>query len=71
MDRAFGFTDRYSGASVAVEVGGATVSVAVGGWVEVGVSLGTGVSVSVGVSVSRMKGVIFWVAEGPGVKLGV
>jgi hypothetical protein len=62
---------RYPGYSVAVEVGGAAVSVAVGGWVEVGVSLGTGVSVSVGVSVSRMKGVKFCVAVGPGVKLGV
>ncbi len=62
---------RYPDPSVAVEVGGDTVSVVVGNWVEVGVSLGTGVSVSVGVSVSRMKGVIFCVAVGPGVKLGV
>lgn len=66
-----GFTERYSDTSVGVEVGGATVSVAVGGWVEVGVSLGTGVSVTVGVSVSRMKGVILCVSVKTGVKLGV
>ncbi len=65
------FADRYPDYSVAVDVGGANVSVAVGGGVKVGVSLGTGVDVSVGVSVSRIKGVIFCVALGPGVKLGV